>query len=65
MRIDSVPPLVVTPAAPGGALNIARTMATISASIFRTPGKTSGWMGLATVNFPKASVCNFIRESPP
>jgi hypothetical protein len=65
IRIDSVPPLVVTPAAPTGALNIARTMDTISASIFLTPGNTSGWIGFATVNFPNASVCNAIKESPP
>lgn len=42
IKIDSVPPLVVTPAAPTGALNIASTMLTISASIFLTPGNTSG-----------------------
>ncbi len=65
IRIDSVPPLVVTPAAPFGALNIANTIATISASIFRTPGKTSGCIGFATLNFSKASACNLIRSSPP
>ena len=43
----SVPPLVVDPAAPGGALNNASVMAMISDSIFRIEGKTevliSGW----------------------
>lgn len=42
IRMDSVPPLVVTPADPPGALNIVKTIDTISASIFLTPGKTSG-----------------------
>lgn len=42
IRIDSVPPLVVTPAAPTGELNIASTIDTTSASIFLTPGNTSG-----------------------
>ena len=41
IMIDSVPPEVVAPA-PVGLLNILRHMATISASIFRTAGKTSG-----------------------
>lgn len=61
----SVPPLVVTPAAPGGALNKLSTMATTSASIFRTPGNTSGWIGFATVNLPYASVCSRSRSSSP
>lgn len=65
MRIDSVPPLVVTPAAPGGALNIARTIATISASIFLTPGNTSGCIGFATLNFSKASAWSLIKSLPP
>lgn len=47
MMIDSVPPEVVAPA-PVGLLNIRRHIATISASIFRTAGKTSGWSGLET-----------------
>ena len=55
MSMDSVPPLVVTPAPPDGELNMASTIATISASIFLTPGNTSGCMGLATLNFSKAS----------
>lgn len=65
MRMLSVPPMVLTPAAPGGALNRLSTMATISASILRTPGKTSGWIGFATVNLPYASVCSFSRSSSP
>ena len=47
MTIDSVPPEVVTPA-PDGLLYILRTIATISASILRTAGKTSGWSGFET-----------------
>ena len=65
MRMDSVPPLVVTPAAPDGALNMSKTIATISASIFRTPGKTSGCIGLATLNLLNASTCSSINSSPP
>lgn len=65
INIDSVPPLVVTPAPPAGALNIASTMATTSASIFRTPGKTSGCIGFATLNFWNASACILIKSLPP
>lgn len=65
INIDSVPPLVVTPAPPDGALNIAKTMATISASIFLTPGKTSGCIGLATLKRSNASACSFTKWFPP
>jgi len=65
MSILSVPPMVHVPAAPGGALNRFSTMDTISASIFLTPGKTSGWIGFATVNLPYASVCSLIKPSSP
>jgi hypothetical protein len=60
-----VPPMVHVPAAPGGALNRFNTMDTISASIFLTPGNTSGCIGFATVNLPYASVCSFSRSSSP
>lgn len=55
MRIDSVPPDVVAPAPDVGELNSANTIATTSASIFRTAGKTSAWMGFDTLKSRIAS----------
>ena len=48
MMILSVPPDVMTPAEPSGARYILRHIETISASIFRIAGKTSGWSGFDT-----------------
>jgi hypothetical protein len=50
MMMDSVPPLVIVPA-PDGQLCIRRHMLTISASIFRTAGNTSGCKGFETQYF--------------
>ena len=48
MMILSVPPDVMVPAAPSGARYILRHIETISASILRIAGKTSGWSGFDT-----------------
>jgi hypothetical protein len=47
IMMDSVPPEVIVPA-PSGLLYSLRHIETISASIFRMAGKTSGWRGLET-----------------
>ena len=64
MTIDSVPPDVVHPA-PVGLLYILRTMATISASILRTAGKTSGCRGFETQYRSYAATMTFCKSSPP
>lgn len=64
MMMDSVPPDVVVPA-PSGLLYIRRHMETISASILRIAGKTSGWSGFDTVYRSYAATMTFCKSSPP
>ena len=64
MIIDSVPPEVVVPA-PSGLLYMRRHIETISASILRTAGKTSGCRGFETEYRSNAATIIFVSSSPP
>lgn len=64
MTMDSVPPDVVHPA-PVGLLYILSTIATISASILRTAGKTSGCRGFETQYLSNAATMTFCKSAPP
>lgn len=64
MMMDSVPPEVMVPA-PSGLLYNRKHMETISASILRIAGNTSGCRGLDTQYRWYAATMTFSRSSPP
>lgn len=64
ITMDSVPPDVIVPA-PSGLLYNLRHIDTISASIFRIAGNTSGCSGLETAYRSHAAKITRVRSAPP
>lgn len=63
--MDSVPPEVTEPQDSGPPLNREQHILTISASIFRMPGKVPGWRGLDQAVIPYTLVIRSVKASFP